>query len=71
MKRYPREEYEKIYAGGRGFRALIVPVRRASLMCIEKMIDGMSDGCYTMNNQTTLAIQNSIMDFKKTKGDVE
>ena len=40
-------------------------------MRVEKMIDGMSDGCYTMNNQTTLAIQNSIMDFKKTKGDVE
>ena len=23
-----------------------MPVRRASLMCIEKMIDGMSDACY-------------------------
>lgn len=37
-------------------------------MCIEKMIDGMSDGGYTMNNQTTIAIQNGIMDFKKQRG---
>ena len=33
---------------------LIVPVRRASLMCIEKMIDEMGDACYNMDNQTTL-----------------
>lgn len=46
LKRYPREESENFSERGRGFRALIVPVRRASLMCIEKMIDGMSDACY-------------------------
>ena len=37
----------------RGFRTLNDVVLRASLMRTEKMIDEMSDACYTMDNQTT------------------
>ena len=45
LKRYPRKNL-KISADRQRFRALTVPVRSASLMCIEKMIDEMSDACY-------------------------
>lgn len=38
----------------RGFRTLNVIVLRASLIRVENMIDEMSDGCYNMDNQTTL-----------------